>query len=95
MEKYYRVSDVNDIIKKLSGEPYYQHNGESFYNGVCAVDGELMCLEQYPIREGEWIIHTNYEGNINHYECSVCHQAQGHKSNYCEKCGADMRGEVE
>lgn len=40
---------------------------------------------------GEWIMHTNFDGNLNHYECSVCHQAQGHKSNYCEECGADMR----
>lgn len=45
MEKYYRVSDVKEIIKKLAREPYYQHDGESFYNGVCAVDGELNCLE--------------------------------------------------
>jgi hypothetical protein len=45
---------------------------------------------KYPIKEGRWIMHTNSEGNLNHYECSECHQAQGHKSNYCEECGAKM-----
>lgn len=45
MEKYYRVSDVNEILNKLAKEPAYYHDGESFYNGVCAVEGELMCLE--------------------------------------------------
>ena len=45
MEKYYRVSDVKDVLKKLAKEPDYYHEGESFYNGVCAVEGELMCLE--------------------------------------------------
>lgn len=45
MEKYYKVSDVNEILNKLAKEPAYQHDGEDFYNGVCAVEGELMCLE--------------------------------------------------
>ncbi len=45
MEKYYRVSDVNEILNKLAKEPAYYHEGEDFYNGVCAVEGELMCLE--------------------------------------------------
>lgn len=45
MEKYYRVSDVNEILNKLAKEPAYYHDGEDFYNGVCAVEGELMCLE--------------------------------------------------
>ncbi len=46
MEKYYRVSDVNARVERLLREPYYQYDGESFYHGVCAVNGELMCLEQ-------------------------------------------------
>ena len=45
MEKYYRVSDINEILNKLAKEPAYCHEGEDFYNGVCAVEGELMCLE--------------------------------------------------
>ena len=30
MEKYYKVNDVKDVIKKLAKEPAYQHNGEDF-----------------------------------------------------------------
>jgi polyhydroxyalkanoate synthesis regulator phasin len=45
MEKYYKVSDINEILNKLVKEPAYYHEGEGFYNGVCAVGGELMCLE--------------------------------------------------
>lgn len=45
MEKYYRASDVNEILNKLTKEPYYQHDGEDFYNGIYAVEGKLMCLE--------------------------------------------------
>lgn len=49
---------------------------------------------KYPIiKKGYWIMHTNSDGYLNHYECSVCHRAQGHKSNYCEECGADMHEE--
>lgn len=45
MEKYYRVSDVTEILNKLSKEFAYYHEGEDFYSGVCAVEGELMRLE--------------------------------------------------
>jgi DNA-directed RNA polymerase subunit RPC12/RpoP len=51
MEKYYRVSDINEILNKLAKEPYYQHDGEDFYSGVCAVEGELMCLEPVELEE--------------------------------------------
>ena len=48
-------------------------------------------LIKYPlIKEGKWIMHTNSEGNLNHYECSECHKPQGYKSNYCEDCGTKM-----
>ena len=49
---------------------------------------------KYPLaKEGTWIMHTNSEGNLNHYECSECHKAQGYKSNYCEDCGTKMTEE--
>ena len=61
------------------------------------VDVVRQCYGQvikYPLaKEGTWIIHTNFEGNLNHYECSECHKAQGYKSNYCEDCGTKMMEE--
>ena len=64
-------------------------------------DNIQQCINQIkklPVEDsvsvrGEWIMHTNFDGYLNHYECSVGLQAQGHKSNYCEECGSDMREE--
>lgn len=49
MEKYYKVSDVNEILNKLAKEPAYYHEGEDFYNGVCAIEGEFMHLESVEV----------------------------------------------
>ena len=99
MEKYYRVSDVNEILNKLAKEPYYQHDGEDFYNGVCAVEGELMCLDNVELEEpkvGEWkFTEPDTHGNKKPY-CSNC--GEYHLSSwsdytncsYCPSCGAKM-----
>ena len=44
MEKYYRVSDVKDVLKKLSKEPTYRHDGEDFSAGIYAVESTLADL---------------------------------------------------
>lgn len=105
MEKYYRVSDVKEIIKTLAREPYYQHEGESFYNGVCAVDGELACLDIVTLEEqkvGRWLF-SEY-GGISYYQCSCCDydleipltytkdDVKKYRK-YCTNCGAKMSGE--
>ena len=46
MEKYYRVSDVKAVLKKLAKEPAYQHDGEDFYAGIYAVESALADLEE-------------------------------------------------
>jgi DNA-directed RNA polymerase subunit RPC12/RpoP len=46
MEKYYRVNEVKEIIKKLAKEPAYQHDGEDFYAGVYTVESALTDLEE-------------------------------------------------
>jgi len=43
---------------------------------------------------GKWIMVKNSDGNLKCYECSNCGKHQGHISNYCEDCGADMRGDT-
>ena len=59
----------------------------------CDDIAEQLCQEGYRKQsEGEWILHTNFNGNLNHYECSVCHKPQGYLSNYCEDCGSKMKG---
>jgi len=99
MEKYYRVSDVNEILNKLAKEPAYYHEGEGFCNGVCAVEGELMCLEQVILEEpkvAKWIPASTKPGVYAGMKCSECKAriTYSEHSNgqhlYCHKCGARM-----
>jgi hypothetical protein len=70
-----------------------EHGNEHFVLGIESV---LEYAESLPkadvakVYHGEWIMHTNSDGNLNHYECSVCHMQQGYLSNYCEDCGTKM-----
>ena len=96
MEKYYRVSDVNEIIKKLAREPYYQHDGEDFYTGVCAVEGELMCLDTVELEEpkvGKWLPAGDFHEDF--YNCSNCDISVHHELisqiKFCVTCGAKMK----
>jgi hypothetical protein len=104
MEKYYRVSDVKEIIKKLAREPYYQHDGESFYNGVCAVESELMCLEAVMLEEpmvGKWISASGRPGVNIGMKCSLCKARISYREHfngqhlYCHKSGVKMHKEEE
>lgn len=88
VEKYYRVSDIKEIIKKLAREPYYQHDGESFYNGVCAVDGELMFIESVEFEEPKKCTKGLHLGH--NYYCSNCGQLAP-IYNYCAYCGAKVQ----
>ncbi len=93
MEKYYKVSDVNAIVERLLHEPYYQHDGENFYNGVCTVDGELMCLETVALEEpkvGEWLSFTRPQQRWV-LACSICDAASNVRTRYCPDCGAKMK----
>ena len=99
MEKYYRVNDVNEILNKLAKEPYYQHDGEDFYNGVCTVEGELMYLYSVEFEEpkvGKWIPASTKPGVYAGMKCSECKAriTYSEHSNgqhlYCHKCGARM-----
>jgi hypothetical protein len=92
----YRDFAIGTVVSKAPKSCQIEYiNNWNYSNGhkeiVRQYYGQII---KYPlVKTGEWIMHTNFDGNLNHYECSVCHQAQGHKSNYCEECGADMREE--
>lgn len=90
MEKYYRVSDVNAIVEKLLREPYYQHDGESWYSGVSAMSDALLLVAPMFVEEpkvGKWIGDDPAE-----WECSLCHYkaARWNNTPYCPCCGAKM-----
>ncbi len=87
MARYYKEEDINEILYKLSREPAYQHDGESFYNGICTVEGELMCLTPIEIEEVKQTRRLLHLGH-RHY-CSNC-GGLAYMENYCSLCGAKV-----
>ena len=43
MEIYVKLKDVEELLNKLYNEPGYQHTGETFYAGICAVKSDFGC----------------------------------------------------
>jgi hypothetical protein len=88
------------LLKRLNASPLIT-NYRIMRGSQLLIDGILDLVQKQPaadvaeVRHGYWIMHTNSDGNLNHYECSVCHIQQGHLSNYCEDCGAKMDGKGE
>ena len=99
MAKYYKASEVQAILKKLAKEPYYQHQDEDFYAGICAFDGELMSLDTVELKESKWVF-KKYVGE-DYYSCASCGTDYklpetwskydvGCYCKYCSSCGAKM-----
>jgi hypothetical protein len=57
-KEYIEREAVNEIIKQLSREPLYQHEGEDYYDGVCDVDGELAMLPAADVVEKTQYLHV-------------------------------------
>ena len=96
MEEYVKVSDLNNIIKKLTKEPAYYHEGEDFYNGVYAIEGELICLPTVKFEEpkqGEWEKRTFiiFDSEKDGFRCSECNTTWDSSTKFCPNCGARMR----
>jgi rubrerythrin len=93
MEKYYRVSDVDAIVEKLLREPYYQHDGESWYSGVSAMADALTFVTPMFVEEpkvSKWI-----DSDPAEWQCSRCKYKVERWNNtlYCPACGAKMKVE--
>ena len=50
-KEYIERGQVLEITNRLSNEPYYQHNGETFYAGVSAVDLEILTIPTADVAE--------------------------------------------
>ena len=59
---------------------------DGYHNGM-----EIGKTLNPKIKQGEWIMIKNSDGNLKCYECSNCGKCQGYISSYCEDCGADMQ----
>lgn len=95
---YINRKDALEILRKLSREPYYQHDGEDYYVGVSEATGEIYSMpstDVAPIIHAEWV---KDESGL--YSCSHCnsvcpYDVQGDVIEYwdcphCPKCGAIM-----
>ena len=95
MEKYVKLQDINDLLRRMVKEPRYQHEDEDYYSGVSQVAGELMSIDTIEIEEpkhGEWVpkaVMIRTPSALN-YTCSVC-GAEGHCTPYCQYCGTAMK----
>ena len=72
--------------------------GESIYwEGVEFIPVYRMkeWVKRLQPQKGKWIYcrETGYGNPYGHFECSVCGDGYGYKTNFCPNCGADMREE--
>lgn len=93
--EYYSRKDVEDIIKKLTKEPYYYHEGEDFYSGVNAVDVEIACLDTYVFDESitaHWMT-REHKNDYLWVECSNCgFRVESYKAVNVGKSSTDIVG---
>ena len=86
-----RYIDADALKAYVSNKSTHWLNEWDTVGVLTAVDKQPT-IEARPVVRGEWIL-THGEDGL-YYDCSVCgHCAgRGRKSNFCPKCGADMRG---
>ena len=103
-KEYIEREAVKEVIKQLSREPAYQHDGEDYYMGVCAVDGEIAMLpasDVVEVRHGKWVPSLHHYGLYMCSECRCsdekCQPVFDHKNSWksCPNCGAKMDGKGE
>ena len=102
MEIYVKLKDVEELLNKLYDEPGYQHTGETFYAGICAVKSDLdtlSTLEYEPRTKATWRLMDRGMFGAD-YQCSHCgcwapESNSGHYdklTNFCPVCGAIVVG---
>ena len=48
---YINRKDALEILKKLSREPYYQHDGEDYYVGIAEATGEIYSMPSVEVKD--------------------------------------------
>ena len=96
---YINRKDALEILRKLSREPYYQHEGEDYYVGIAEATGEIYSMPSeavIPVVHADWVVPDK------HYPitCSHCmleflwDDDEEYIPKYCPECGAQMGKEV-
>lgn len=89
MEEYIKLKDLEELLASLYQEPEYQHNGETYYAGICAVSDAVTDIPTTQIPESaQWLPYSHTM-----MECSACGRHTAiHRYRYCPYCGAPMKG---
>lgn len=69
----------------------YKDNKDYFYTDVLDHIDNAPTVER---PQGEWIMNKTSARGRN-YTCTNCRKVSRNKSEFCPKCGADMRGDGE
>lgn len=77
---------------KITNDDIQQAIKEGFANGY------EMAKEKFSPKKGEWIVKTistfpQYQPD--EYICPFCNTIVNYKTNFCHKCGSDMKGGAE
>ena len=88
MEDLIKRSDAIQIVKDCSfsfGDNYHE------VNGFAAVKG-LQSLPSAEPKQGEWIYTNDPLRLDDEWACSRCGNISFMKTNFCDRCGAQMKG---
>lgn len=96
MEGYIKRKNVEAMLWRLSNEPFYYHNGETFFAGISAAESDLLDIpdeDVVEVRYSKWVGFPN--NGVWDIKCASCHRllpfGQNPKDlNYCPYCGARM-----
>ena len=80
----YAINNAPTIVPTVT--PKVSEDCDKFYKGYCSV----IVVER---KRGFWR-KTEHQGET-FWKCSQCGLIHKYASNYCDSCGADMRGEEE
>lgn len=89
MEEYIKLKDLKELLADLYQEPEYQHTGETYFAGICAVSDAVTDIPTTQIPESaQWLPYSHTM-----MECSACGRHTAiHRYRYCPHCGAYMKG---
>ena len=90
-----RLIDADEIkIPYKRDDIYYRKTYSSGVTAMVHAIGKTPTIEAEPVVHGEWVPHNRMTRSplVVNYACSECGK-DGHKTNFCPNCGADMRGD--
>ncbi len=100
-----RLIDVDSLIKEVNENKELFEKERVYLEGLllnaptiiwCGETSDgLPLMDLRPRPQGEWIYDSDHSITIDMYKCSVCGCYGSTHFNYCQNCGAKMKGGAE